>query len=32
MLDECYIYLKECLKIISVPSFYKENSVASRMR
>ena len=32
MLEECYVYLKECLKIISVPNFYKENTVASRMR
>jgi hypothetical protein len=32
MLDECFIYLKECLKIISIPNFYKENTVASRMR
>lgn len=32
MLDECLVYLKECLKMLSVPGFYKDNTVASRMR
>jgi hypothetical protein len=32
MLEECYVYLKECQKMIALPSFYKENSVTSRMK
>lgn len=32
MLEECFVYLKEALKIISTPDFYKEKTVAARMR
>jgi len=32
MLEECFVYLKESLKLLSAPNFYNDGTVASRMR
>ena len=32
MLEDCSSVLKECIKMISQPNFYKENTIQQRMR